>query len=330
MRDELVGYLLEALDDTERQRVDQALADPVGGPALKRDLDHLRRAARPLAWDGGQDRPPAGLARRTLRFVEAHAHRDAERSRGPLPTPRIFTPESAPPARVRSSRVWIDRAILAATAVAACVLLMPMVLDGIDQARSIRAQRNLQSIGGALAGYADQHRHFPMPPDAGPLSRAGLYAPTLVSEQRLLAHDGTFLVPGTPLARSGYVIPSLDEVRRVEAAGDQQAFDLMVRSMGGDFGYTLGHRDATGALVPYFNLGRTHHPLMADAPDQDGQWSDNHPHRRHHVLFEDGRVERVGPHALHLDDHLFRNHRGEVKAGIDPEDAVIGDSHHQP
>ncbi len=329
MRDELVGYLLDALDDPDRRRVDDALAHPQGGPALRRDLDRLRRAARPLTLDSQSDPPPEGLARRTLRFVETHAHGQPQRQKAALPTPRVFTPESSP-RRVASPRVWIDRAILAATAGAACVLLVPMVLEGIDQSRSLRTQRNLQLIGGGLAGYAGQHRHFPMPPDSGPLSRAGLYAPTLVSEQRLVADDGTFLVPGSALARGGYAVPSLEEVRRAQAAGDRQAFERMIRSMGGDFGYTLGHRDPSGALQPYRNLGRGHHPLMADAPDDDGHWSANHPDRRHHVLFEDGRVEKIGPHALHLDDHLFRNHRGEVRAGIDAEDAVIGDSHHQP
>lgn len=354
MREELIGYLLEALDEGERRRVDAALSDPQTGPALRRDLGFLRRALSPLAEDVDDERPPPGLARRTLRHVESyprvashgdpqsdrdprsgrHAERYREstaatRHRGPLPQPRIFSPESSP-RKVRSPRVWIDRAILAATAIAASVLFVPLVLDGIGQSRALRTERNLQQIGNALVGYAEEHRRLPMPPGSGALSRAGLYAPTLVSEHRLRADDGTFLVPGSALARRGYVIPSLDEVRRVEASGDAQAFDSMIRSMGGDFGYTLGHRDAGGVLQPYRNLGRSHHPIMADAPDDGGHWSDNHPKRLHHLLFEDGRVERIGPHAVHLDDHLYRNHRGEVGAGVDPEDAVIGDSHHQP
>lgn len=348
MREELVGYLLEALDDGERRRVDAALCDPQTGPALQRDLGVLRRALSPLAEDVDDERPPPGLARRTLRHVESHprvashdhpeAGRHAESYREPTtaarrpappPQPRIFSPESTP-RKVRSPRVWIDRAILAATAIAASVLVVPLVLDGIGQSRALRTERNLQQIGNALVGYADQHRQLPTPPGSGSLSRAGLYAPTLVSEHRLRADDGTFLVPGSALARRGYVIPSLEEVRRVEASGDAQAFESMIRSMGGDFGYTLGHRDAGGTLQPYRNLGRSHHPIMADAPDGDGHWSDNHPKRLHHLLFEDGRVERIGPHAIHLDDHLYRNHRGEVGAGVDAEDAVIGDSHHRP
>jgi hypothetical protein len=101
--------------------------------------------------------------------------------------------------------------------------------------------------------------------------------------------------------------------------------------MGGDFGYTLGYRDANEVLQENRDLRRNNHPLMADAPNESGHRSDNHPKGLHHILFEDGRVERVQADDLHRDDdHLFRNHDGEHRAGKDVDDAVIGDSHHQP
>jgi len=335
MRDELVGYLLEALDDEQRRRVDGALADSVTGPVLQRDLVGLRRATRLLEADAAGEPAPEGLARRTLGFVAAH-RQDSRPIRprrpaagGPLPRPRLFSEERAEP-RVRSPRVWIDRAILAATAIAASVLLIPLVLDGIDQSRSLRTQRNVQSIAGGLAGYAEHHRRLTSPPESGPLSRAGLYAPTLVSDHRLRADDGTFLVPGSDLSRRSIVIPTLDEVQRAGAAGDAAAFDRMIRSMGGDFGYTLGHRDAAGVLQPNHNRRRFDHPLVADDPDHTDEKSDNHPEGIHHVLFEDGHVERLKPDGLHRGDHLYRNHRGRVAAGIDPDDAVIGDAEDKP
>ena len=84
------------------------------------------------------------------------------------------------------------------------------------------------------------------------------------------------------------------------------------------------------AIAVCWNRRRAHHPVMADAPDDGGEQSSNHPDGLHHVLFEDGHVKRVGVKDLHGDDHLFRNHDGKVAAGVDDEDAVIGDSHHQP
>jgi len=69
---------------------------------------------------------------------------------------------------------------------------------------------------------------------------------------------------------------------------------------------------------------------MADAPNDGGERSSNHPDGLHHVLFEDGHIKRLGPSDLHTDDHLFKNHDGNIAAGIDEDDAVIGDSEDQP
>ena len=331
MREDLVGHLLGALEPSESKAIEMALADPHSGPGLRNDLERLRLALKPLARDRDILPAPAGLAGRTMRFIveqEAAAKAAADRT---LPMPRGLSAEDSPPGGQgdrASSRAWIDRVIVAATALAACVLVAPLLLDSIAQSRARRAERNLLKTSGALQGYADAHRVFPTPPGSGPLSRAGLYAPTLVSEQRLVADDGTLICPDTALSRRGaFRVPTLEELNA--AVGTPQ-FEEMVRTMGGDYGYTLGHRDASGVLQPNLDRRRAHHPLMADAPNEDGERSSNHPDGIHHVLFEDGHVMRVAPTDLHHDDHLFKNHDGKVAAGIDEEDAVIGDSEDQP
>ncbi len=331
MREDLVGHLLGALEPSESKAIEMALADPHSGPGLRNDLDRLRLALKPLARDRDVLVAPAGLAGRTMRFIveqEAAAKAAADRT---LPMPRGLSAEDSPSSGRgdrASSRAWIDRVIVAATALAACVLVAPLLLDSIAQSRARRAERNLLKTSGALQGYADAHRVFPTPPSSGPLSRAGLYAPTLVSEQRLVADDGTLICPDTALSKSGtFRVPTLEELNA--AVGTPQ-FEDMVRTMGGDYGYTLGHRDASGTLQPNLDRRRAHHPLMADAPNEEGERSSNHPDGIHHVLFEDGHVMRVAPTDLHRDDHLFRNHDGKVAAGIDEEDAVIGDSEDQP
>ena len=327
MREDLVGHLLGAIEPSESKAIEMALADPLSGPALRQDLDRLQLALKPLAGDRDVLPAPAGLAGRTMRFiVEQEAAAKASASR-PLPMPRGLSADGAPP-QGRGARAWLDRAIMAASALAACVLVAPLLLDSIAQSRARRAERNLLKTSGALQGYADSHRVFPTPPDSGPLSRAGLYAPTLVSEQRLVADDGTLICPDTPLSRSGpFRVPTLEELNA--AVGTPQ-FEEMVRIMGGDYGYTLGHRDPSGRLQPNVDRRRAHHPLMADAPDEGDERSSNHPDGIHHVLFEDGHVKRLAPGDLHRDDHLFKNHDGKVAAGIDEEDAVIGDSQDQP
>ena len=327
MRQDLIGHLLGALEPSESQEVERALAEPARGQQLKRDLQQLRRALEPLTHDRDVFLPPAGLAGRTLRFVAEHrAEKEASAAR-PAPTPSQMTPEAGLP-RGRRSRALLDRVIIAATALAACLLVAPLLLESIAQARARRAERNLMRTSQALQGYADARRVFPTPPGSGPLSRAGLYAPTLVSDQRLAPADGTLVCPDSALARSGtFRVPTLEELNA--AIGTPQ-FEELVRTMGGDYGYTLGHRDASGVLQPNRDRRRTHHPLMADAPDDGDERSVNHPDGLHHVLFEDGHVKRMTLGELHREDHLYKNHDGKVAAGVDDEDAVIGDSHDQP
>ena len=319
MREQLVGYVLGALDPDERRNVEAALAESREGADLRRDLELVRMAVAPLARDRDPVAPPAGLAARTLAFVAAQA---AEQR----PVIRPLSP-AADESRPRG-RAWLDRALMAATALAACVLVLPLVRQAVDDAREHRQERNLQRLGVALQGYADTHGFYPTPPGEGPLSRAGLFAPTLVAEERIVADDGTLLVPGSALQRrGGYRVPTLAEL---EAAVGTPLFEELVRNMSGDYGYTLGHRDATGVLQPNRNGRRFDHPLVADDPDHTDERSDNHPDGNHHVLFEDGHIERLKADGLHRGDHLYRNHEGDAKAGVDPDDAVIGDSEDMP
>lgn len=323
MREQLVGYLFDALDEGDARAVEAALADEQVGPPLRRELELLRGAVLPLVADRRPLTPPAGLAARTMAFVTAQSRPDTL----PMPRTRSLGPADEPAAP--SGRRMIDRLLVAASALAACILVLPLVADAIADSRARRVERRLQRLSASIHGYGESHGLLPTPPDGGPLSRAGLYAPTLVSEHRLVADDGTLIVPGSELdRRGGHRIPTLDELRA--AVGTPQ-FDELVRTMGGDFGYTLGHRAADGRLEPNRDRRRAHHPLMADAPATCGEKSDNHPDGFHYILFEDGHFERLRVEGIHReDDHLYRNHEGEVAAGVDAEDAVIGDSHHQP
>jgi hypothetical protein len=321
MREQLVGYLFDALDEGESRELEAALADPQVGQGLRQDLELMRRGVLPLAADRRPLDPPAGLASRTLAFVAAQSR--------PATVPmRPLTPATEAPLPV-GRRTALDRLLLAASALAACILVVPLVADAISDSRARRVERRLQALSASIHGYGDSHGLLPTPPDGGPLSRAGLYAPTLVSEHRLVADDGTLLVPGSDLdRRGGHRIPTLEEL---EAAVGTPRFEELVQTMGGDFGYTLGHRDADGRLAPNRDLRRSHHPLVADAPASCCEKSDNHPDGFHYILFEDGHFQRLRADGIHRDsDHLYRNHKGEVAAGVDPDDAVIGGSHHQP
>jgi hypothetical protein len=76
---------------------------------LRRDLERLEIALKPLARDRGPFPPPAGLAGRTLRFIAAQ---QAVAEQAPSPAPGRDRSEG----RRASGRAWVDRAIIAATA----------------------------------------------------------------------------------------------------------------------------------------------------------------------------------------------------------------------
>lgn len=344
MQDDLIGYLLGAIEPDESSRVKQALhaeaglESPIavtsGGekPArrLSEQLTLLQSAFTPLEPDRPALPAPAGLADRTLAFVRTQAALSTAIQTAveePPPAP-AFSPDLSP-AMSPPARSVLDRVILAATALAAAVLLAPLLLDSIEDSRTRRVEQKLGVLSGVLHGYADSHREYPTPPASGPLSRAGLYAPTLVAEHRLKADDGTLLVPGSTLSQSGtFRIPSMEELE--EAVGADR-LEMLVRQMGGDFGYTLSHRNADGVLQPIRDTRRGDHPIMADAPADHGLHALNHPSGLHHILFEDGRVQRVFDPTFAADrDHLYRNHQGALAAGVDADDAAIGGSHHQP
>lgn len=340
MQDNLIGYLLDAIDSDEALNVQQALDTEAaaGSHRLTDRLTRLRSALQPLEADRTPEPPPPGLADRTLKFVRSQAAVTAAVQQAVTPPP--VEPLTASPAGpslspeptsvvAPPSKSLLDRLIMGATAIAAMVLLAPLLLETIEESRTRRVERKLGVLAGALHGYADSHREYPTPPASGPLSRAGLYAPTLVAEHRLQADDGTLLVPGSSLSQSGtFRIPSVEELER--AVGTAR-LEMLVRQMGGDFGYTLGHRNEAGDLQSIGDSRRSHHPIMADAPADHGFHARHHPSGLHHVLFEDGRVQRVfDPTFADDHDHLYRNHDGDLAAGVDPDDSAIGGSHHQP
>ena len=66
MREELVGYLLDALDADERATVEQRLRQD---SQLQHELELLHESLEPLRADEGSFDPPQGLAARTCAFV---------------------------------------------------------------------------------------------------------------------------------------------------------------------------------------------------------------------------------------------------------------------
>ncbi len=308
MRENLIGYLLDALDPAERAAVEAQLARD---SELKNELDVLSRGLEVLAADKADYAPPLGLATRTLEYVA------------------VQTKVQPPPPVVSVPSRWsmADMLVAAGVFLAATMLFWPAMNQSRFAARVRGCQNNLRQIGMAMTTYSDHYPgQFPsVSVSNGRLNRGGIYA-VILREQKLLPGDYVLLCPASPMAEqvAKFHVPTQQELTR---APDKE-FASMVRRMGGTYGYSLGFY-VKGRYQPPADLGRSTHALMADVPSLDGtdRFSSNHGRCGQNVLFEDMHVKFLTTcRSRQCNDHIFENDEGQMHAGLHPDDTVVGTS----
>ncbi|HEV3344407.1 MAG TPA: hypothetical protein VG125_28785 [Pirellulales bacterium] len=310
MRDQLLGYLLGALEPAEHEEVEARL---LVDAELQEDLTILRSKLAVLdAEESGDCEPPAGLAARTCNYVAARA---------------VASPKHVP-APVGGWRIQ-DMVVGGGIFLAACLLIFPAIAHSLSSARITNCQNNLRAIGVALSQYSDYYGgFFPLVPEQGPLAVAGMYGPML-TELRLVETPVVLVCPSSPLAeeREAFTVPALAKVMEIPAA----ELPLVQSRMGGSYGYTFGYNE-NGHYRGHRNLGRISFALMADSPgEQRGDRSPNHGGAGQNVLFEDMHVAFLKHCRISdCDDHIYINRDGYVGAGIGANDAVIGRSSDRP
>lgn len=319
--DQLLGYLLDALEDDEQFEVERHLEDDA---QLQHELAVLSKALAPLDATWRDYSPPPGLATRTCQSVEAYRRAPSTGATLPPPAPPIrpMSPVLEPPSAASLWR-FQDLVMVAGVLLAASVLLFPALHGSRVQARLLACQNNLRELGVALTGYSERHGgFFPAVATEGNLAVASAFGPLLVEDQCL--EDPSVLVcPGSALAeQQSFSVPRVAEV---EAAAPGKQLRQLQETMGGSYGYTLGVQE-DGQQRPLRNLRRAHYALASDAPSH---WLPNHQSENHgrygqNVLFEDGHVRFVtSPCPNDVFDDLFENDHGEVAAGVHLNDSVI-------
>ena len=323
MRENLLGYLLGALDGSEHEEVKRELERD---PQLQRDLRILEANLVPLECDRWQHDPPPGLARRTTEFVVRHCRRA---SSSIFATGRVFSPTAA--ATVGCERSpgcsLADMFVAAGVFFAAALLFFPAIANSRYQARLVACQENLRQLGADLGKYSDlNHGYFPYVPARGKLAAAGTFAPILL-DAGLLERSEILICPASELAerREHFRVPTLAEWQ--QATGRELI--LIRRGAGGSYGYTLGYMD-DGRYCAIRNEGRGWFAIMADTPRVgfSQRVTDNHGGCGINVLFEDLHVGYFVQCKINASggDDVFRNDFGRVEAGVHCDDAVIGHS----
>ena len=322
-REDLLGYLLGALDRAENERVAQELSQ---NPQLSAELGRLQKCLDRvgLAEQPTYFEPPANLALRTCQSVAAYQSPQVELARSGL------APAAAGGMVYRSGYSFADFVAMAAVVVAAAALFFPALSSSRFQANVGVCQNRLRQLGSALQEYSSRQpdRSYPRVEMAGNRSVAGVVAPILV-DAGMVNDPRAFLCPTSGLGQnsSEWHIPTIDEL---DAAQGEDLIDFQ-RTMGGTFAHNFGHW-FDGKLCAPIDERRANYAVASDLPSDETSCrrTIHHDRRGQNVLFQDGRVTFVPGSCAALPDDPFHNLEGEVAAGLNSNDAVLGESSARP
>ena len=313
MQENIIGYLLGALDDDEMARFEAELEADSDLQLLVQDA---ARSLQVLGDDTALEPPPGLLEATTTRIRE-------------------FVPSQMAVRRepVGDSGSWslFDMIVAASVLFVGCMLFVPAIQGSRIHAQIAGCQDNLRDIGRALIQFSenDERHAFPGIPNDRRTGIAGIYA-TKLREAGFLTEEHNFYCPSYSrqdlcMEESIFQIPSLEDFSKVHGP----ALARLQASAGGTYGYILGFfKD--GSVQAVRNEDRHHYAICADQPSCEAQ-PNHQPLTHRNVLFETGAV-RLFPCSLveWNEDRLFEDALGRVQAGVDKNDIVIGASATRP
>jgi hypothetical protein len=318
MDDNLVGYLLNALDPQTQRDVEAYLKTD---PQAQQRLELLRRALEPLAADREEIEPPAGLVYRTLGAIAEYRCRPLPQA--PAPRPRMA---------FSRSRWWTRADVLVAAGIFLTVfgVGVPKLKEIRDTRDRVACSDNLRGLHAALVDYSLKHDgKFPnVAEQPWPRNVAGMVVPLIddpdANPQRLLHVRCPATRRPPPVRRS---LKQLQAMSAAEFNAD------VAEHLLGCYAYSLGHRDAAGKIHGPRRADNQYEPIMADRPPHDRTAGNslNHGGRGQNVLYIGGSVQ-FHPLPTIEDDHIYLNQGspGRVAAGIHPRDIVLGSSGDRP
>ncbi len=348
MEENLVGYLLNALDVPTHEQVESYLRDH---PEARKRLDTLRRALDPLALDKDGEDPPPGLTARTVARV-------AEFRCRPAPEP-----PAAPPVTVTGApaeRRWWGRRpdVLVAAAIIVVAGMLFFQTSGVLRATNARLEcaNNLHNFHQGLTTFAAMNdgvypgvpfqQRYPDPNDnsrslyADPrMNVAGIFVPEL-RQAGCLGSNMSVRCPGNGPKRT--MVHNLDDLAQLLRTNPEE-FDRIAGELACCYAYSLGYRAPGGW---HCNLARDLDnpdlttdlmPIMADKPghERDGTPGNtpNHP-RGQNVLHVGGYVTFYPTPGIHNpgfdSNNIYLNREHKVGAGVDRWDACLGASGDKP
>ncbi len=314
MHENLLGYLLGALDADEHETLQRQIQD---NPELRHKLCELESRLAPLeAHRWQQFEPPSRLATSTCRLV---ATQDVSRQT----KPRFQSGSSTAFDPPRGGVSWslMDMVVAAGIFVAISCLFLPAIANSRYQAQMMACQNNLHSLFGGLSSYSQANNGvFPSPLAQANVAMAGIFAPRLVDPG--FVSDPKLLFCPTDQSRhsADYRLPSAADL---EQAPQEHKLWAALREV---YGYNVGYVDENNRYQQPRDRRRAHIALLADRPTvtPNGIMINGHHGRGMNVLLEDGHVQLLPAGVCNIgDDDIFRNDEGIFAPGTHEDDAVI-------
>jgi hypothetical protein len=339
MHEDLLGYLLGALEPHEMRRVARLLRDD---PQAREQLSEIEKSLKPLEESYQPVEPPAAdLVSRTLASLPPLPSPNESEMDHQLAAPVVVGPMQGGVDAPRNPAVtWLDWIGGATAAAVVLGLLLPSLAQGRFEARKMACQDQLRQLGTALTQFVNrnQQERLPAVAEAGPEAFAGVYAARL-SDAGLMTDPSLRWCPSLDLPADDEVtlirmneIVSIDDLHRAPVDQLRQ----FQRFVGGHYAYTLGVIEQDQLTPPRYE-SRSSFAVMSDAPlagmtdRNDRTTRVGHSATGINVLYEDGRVQFIPLSSLDsMPDHPLLNHRGDSEAGVNIDDASLAPSWRPP
>jgi len=323
MDENLVGYLLNGLDEATHQRVEEQLRTDA---QARQRLEGLRQLLAPLAEDRDLQETAPDLTIKTLAHVAEYCCRELPRS--PQPAPRSV------PAFVPFWR-RSDAIVAAGLLFGVLTLGIPIIPRLAAQSGIVHCKKNLGiDLYQGVVTYRNTHDRPPNPferLDASKERNVIGMVPVMLHSEGVLPGTASICCPAT----KGFV-PCTRTLGEINALNNDE-FREQAPKFFPCYAYSLGYLDENGAyhcameLKPAETPPSARMPLMADCPPPGGDLGNsfNHGKLGQNVLFQDGHVEFC-VHRIVGKDDIYLNRNMKVAAGVDCNDAVLGSSASQP